>query len=180
MNRDEIKQFIAERVAQGVSLSGIQDELNENGVKMTFMELRLIASEIDSSELEKLDKKKAPAQPQVVAGTPEAVQPQAEDAFPENEPETPGEAPETAAEDAAPAAEPAEPAAPRGPTVVEVSKLAMPGTVMNGSVKFGSGVTADWFLDQMGRLGLDNVVGGKPDKKDIEEFQIELRKKLGA
>ena len=48
MNRDEIKQFIAERVAKGVSLSGIQDELNEKQVKMTFIELRLIASEIDS------------------------------------------------------------------------------------------------------------------------------------
>ena len=63
---------------------------------------------------------------------------------------------------------------------MEVSKLAMPGTVMNGNVKFGSGVTADWFLDQMGRLGLDNVAGGKPSRKDLEEFQIELRKKLGA
>lgn len=176
MNKDEIKRFIAERVAQGVSLSVIQDELNGKGVKMTFMELRLIASEIDSAELEKLDRKTAPAQPQAVAGTPEAPQPQPEDAFPEDEPVPPAEAPEAAPEEPAPAAG----SAPRGPTVVEVSKLAMPGTVMNGSVKFGSGVTADWFLDQMGRLGLDNVVGGKPDKTDIEEFQIELRKKLGA
>jgi hypothetical protein len=69
---------------------------------------------------------------------------------------------------------------PRGATVVEVSKLAMPGTVMNGSVKFGSGVTADWFLDQMGRLALDKVEGGKPNEKDIQEFQLELRKMLGA
>ena len=147
MNSEQIKQFVAERVAEGMSLSKIQDELTAQNVKITFMELRLIASEIDIAELEKLDKKSE---------------------VKKEEPAIPAEEP--AAEDAA----------PRGPTVVEISKLAMPGTVMNGSVKFGSGVTADWFLDQMGRLALDKVEGGKPNEKDIEEFQIELRKMLGA
>lgn len=173
MNQEQIKQFVAERVAQGMNLSKIQDELTASGVKITFMELRLIASEIDSAELEKLDKKTEPKQepkqdpvpaqeePEVPAETPSEPAAPAED--------TPAESPEAPAEEA-----------PRGPTVVEISKLAMPGTVMNGSVKFGSGVTADWFLDQMGRLALDKVEGGKPNQKDIEEFQMELRKALGA
>ena len=56
MNHEQIKQFVAERVAEGVSLSKIQDELTAQQVKITFMELRLIASEIDTEELEKLDK----------------------------------------------------------------------------------------------------------------------------
>ena len=47
MTNDEIKAFIAEQVAAGVSLSKIQDALNEKGAKMTFMELRLLASEIE-------------------------------------------------------------------------------------------------------------------------------------
>lgn len=172
MNHEQIKQFVAERVAEGVSLSKIQDELTAQQVKITFMELRLIASEIDTEELEKLDKKAevkkeesapaaAPAEESASAETPAA---------PVEEPEEVAAAPEeTSAEEA-----------PRGPTVVEISKLAMPGTVMNGSVKFGSGVTADWFLDQMGRLALDKVEGGKPNEKDIQEFQLELRKMLGA
>ena len=87
-----------------------------------------------------------------------------------------------AAENGDPPAEEASPAedAPRGPTVVEISKLAMPGTAMNGNVKFGSGVTADWYLDQMGRLGFGKVEGGKPSEKDMEEFVAELKKMLGA
>ena len=167
MNHEQIKQFVAERVAQGISLSKIQDELTANGEKITFMELRLIASEIDSAELEKLDKKTEPKPKEKAPAAP------AEEALPQEE--LPAAEPAAEPEAAATAEE-----APRGATVVEVSKLAMPGTVMNGSVKFGSGVTADWFLDQMGRLALDKVEGGKPNEKDIEEFQIELRKVLGA
>lgn len=173
MNSEQIKQFVAERVAEGMSLSKIQDELTAQNVKITFMELRLIASEIDIAELEKLDKKSEVKKEEPAAPAEESVP--AEDPAAEALPESPAE------ESAIPAEEPAaEEAAPRGPTVVEISKLAMPGTVMNGSVKFGSGVTADWFLDQMGRLALDKVEGGKPNEKDIEEFQIELRKMLGA
>ena len=54
-------------------------------------------------------------------------------------------------------------------------RRAKPGTVANGSVKFGSGVTADWYLDQTGRLGLTNNTG-KPTETDIMEFQEELQK----
>ena len=167
MNNEQIKQFVAERVAQGISLSNIQDELTAQNVKITFMELRLIASEIDTEELAKLDKK---AEVKKEEKAPEAP---VQEEFPAEEvPAAPAEAP----------AEPVEPAeeAPRGPTVVEISKLAMPGYALNGNVKFGSGVTADWYLDQMGRLALDKVEGGKPNEKDIEEFQMELRKALGA
>ena len=171
MNNEQIKQFVAERVAQGISLSNIQDELTAQNVKITFMELRLIASEIDTEELAKLDKK---AEVKKEEKAPEA--PAQEEIPAEEVPAAPAEAPAEAP------ADPAEPAeeAPRGPTVVEISKLAMPGYALNGNVKFGSGVTADWYLDQMGRLALDKVEGGKPNEKDIEEFQMELRKALGA
>lgn len=167
MNSEEIKKFVAERVAEGVSLSNIQDELTAQQVKITFMELRLIASEIDTEELEKLDKKA-----EVKKDEPAPAAQPSQDEIPAASAE-PEEMP-------AEAEVPAEAEAPRGPTVVEVSKLAMPGYALNGSVKFGSGVTADWFLDQMGRLALDKVEGGKPNEKDIEEFQLELRKALGA
>ena len=49
MTHDEIKAFIADRSREGNSLSKIQDMLAEQGVKMTFMELRLIASEIETT-----------------------------------------------------------------------------------------------------------------------------------
>ena len=37
---------------------------------------------------------------------------------------------------------------------------------------------ADWYVDNMGRLGVENLSGEKPGKEDIEKFQIELDKAL--
>ena len=63
-----------------------------------------------------------------------------------------------------------------GATVVEVSPIARPGMMFSGSVKFASGSSAEWYVDNMGRLGLENLVGEKPGQSDIEQFQIELDK----
>lgn len=63
-----------------------------------------------------------------------------------------------------------------GATRVNISKIARPGAVMHGDVVFASGKTADWYLDQMGRLGLNPTNdSGQPDQTDLEEFQIELQ-----
>ena len=54
---------------------------------------------------------------------------------------------------------------------------------LSGTVKVASGSTADWYVDQMGRLGLENLKGEKPTPEDVEAFQIELenvaRKAMG-
>ena len=83
MDSDAIKKFIAEKVPQGYSLSKIQDMLKEQNVNITFMELRLLASEIESgvwaateAKAEAARKKDAPAPS---AALPDA---EAEDAFP--------------------------------------------------------------------------------------------------
>ena len=56
MTNDEIKALIAQRVSEGISLSRIQDELTEKGTRMTYMELRMLASEIESADWSRLDK----------------------------------------------------------------------------------------------------------------------------
>ena len=158
MTQEEIKQFIADKTAEGMSLTAIQDALSAQGVKIRFMELRLLAAEIESVLAKKEADKAAAEAP----------------------------APEEKKTEEAPAPAPAEPAAPapdgaakvRGATTVSVSPIQRPGFAMSGSVSFGSGVTADWYVDQTGRLGLDNA-SGQPDEQDIQEFQIELRKALG-
>ena len=61
MTHDEIKAFIAARTREGHNLSKIQDMLAEQGVKMTFMELRLIASEIETSFWQKAEPQPEPA-----------------------------------------------------------------------------------------------------------------------
>ena len=152
-----IKRFMAEELRKGVSLSDIQKLVNERfQQRMTYMEIRILASELDSVDWRALD-------PRAQA---EAAKKAKEEA----------EAQERAMsdEDAAPKTEDA-PAAGNG-TVVELSKLARPGVMLSGTVKFASGSTAEWYVDQMGRLGLDNLKGEKPTPEDIDAFQIELEK----
>ena len=155
MTQEEIKQFIADKTAEGMSLTAIQDTLSAQGVKIRFMELRLLAAEIESV----LAKKEAD---KAAAEAPAPEEKKAEEA--------PAPAPAETAPDGA--------AKVRGATTVSVSPIQRPGFAMSGSVSFGSGVTADWYVDQTGRLGLDNA-SGQPDEQDIQEFQIELRKALG-
>ena len=171
MDQKQIKEFIAQKVPEGYSLSKIQDMLKEQGVRITFMELRLLASEIEETVWKQNDKETAPApQPeQAISGT-------SADDLPEAMNESESEFQPAPAPSPVPADTQAEaPAAPRGKTTVELSKIARPGAAASGSVKFGSGVTAEWLIDQFGRLSLDNP-SGKPDQQDIKEFQMELQK----
>lgn len=165
MDNTAIKKFIAERVAEGVSLSKIQDELTAQGNKMTFMELRLLASEIENDIFKQQEAPAEPAQEETPAPAQEA-------------------APAAEAAHAAPAQDAAAPAEEankvRGNTTVTVSPIQRPGYYATGTVKFGSGAEAEWFLDQSGRLGLDPTNDMKPDQQDIAEFQQELRKAFGA
>ena len=174
MTHDEIKAFIADRTREGHNLSKIQDMLAEQGVKMTFMELRLIASEIETSFWQKSEPQPEPA--------PEAEKP-AQDAAPVNEadelPADDAGAEQLPPDDAAPANDaPAADdgkAAPRGRTTVTIDQLARPGFLATGGVSFGSGASGNWCLDQMGRLMFEKLEG-KPDRQDLQEFQLELQR----
>ena len=180
MDKQEIKEYIASRVTEGISLSRIQDELKEKGVKMTFMELRLIASEIESGVFKAGEKAAEPApdkkqdeQTSEQSGTEE------EEAFGPGEEEEAG-APFPPESDEAPAdAGDGKVGKLRGKTTVTLSRIQRPGFMASGSVTFGSGASGEWVLDQMGRLGFEKMEG-KPDQQDIQEFQMELRKAFGA
>ncbi len=185
MNTDEIKNFIAEKVDEGLSLSQIQDLLNEKNVKLTFMELRLIASEIESGVFKKQESAHSSAAKNAPSGgetAPEAenirekMADNTEDGFSQEDTSADLMDDDPSASDGSRGNE----GGIRGKTSVTVSPIQRPGFAACGSVSFGSGVTAEWFLDQTGRLGLDNVKGGKPDQQDIVEFQKELQKAFGA
>ncbi len=142
MSELEIKKFIAQELNNGIGLSQIQDEIAEKfNVKYTFLEMRMLAAELENVDWKKLD------------------------------PEPPKKKDEkNAASDAA-----AEPAAGTGATKVTRNKIVRPGAVASGDVTFASGATAEWILDQTGRLGLDKV-NGKPTPDDLQDFQSELEK----
>ena len=135
MNNNEIKKYMAMELNNGTSLSDIQKLLaDEHETRITFLDLRILASELENIEWEK----------------PEAPEDEAE-------------------------AEEVEVIEEATGTVVEVSKLIRPGAVANGSVKFASGASAEWILNQQGQLGLDKAKG-EPTEDDIKEFQAELQK----
>ena len=149
----EIKKFTAAELAAGVSLSDIQNHINaEFKTSLTYMDVRILAStlDVDWQALDPNAKKVAETEP--------------ENSVTETAAEQTADIPESAAD------------AEISDTVVEVSKLARPGMMLSGTVKFASGSTAEWYVDNMGRLGLENLVGEKPTQEDIEKFQIELNK----
>jgi hypothetical protein len=62
---------------------------------------------------------------------------------------------------------------------VTVDQLTRPGALVSGKAKFSDGKTAEWFLDQAGRLGLAPTEKGyKPPPADLQEFQIALQTEL--
>ena len=149
-----IKRFVAQKLQEGIKLSDIQTLLaDELQCRMTFLDLRLLAAELEDVDWSKFDPQEKKAEE-----APAPAAPAAEEAVPAAEAAEAGEAPAVA-----------------GNTVVELSRLSRPGAMAHGTVTFASGVTAEWIIDEMGRLGLDKV-SGQPTEQDIQDFQVELRK----
>ncbi len=66
-----------------------------------------------------------------------------------------------------------------GGVKVSVDQVTRAGAVVSGRVTFSDGKSAEWYLDQMGRLGLaPQQAGYKPSQTDLLEFQEELQGQL--
>ncbi len=66
-----------------------------------------------------------------------------------------------------------------GGVSVTVDQLTRPGALVSGKAKFSDGKSADWFLDQTGRLGLAPAEKGyKPPAADLQEFHVALQAEL--
>ena len=51
--------------------------------------------------------------------------------------------------------------------------------IVSGKVTFSDGQTADWYLDQTGRLGLSpKLAGYRPPASDVQQFQMALEAEL--
>jgi hypothetical protein len=75
-----------------------------------------------------------------------------------------------------PAAAPEEQAS-SGKVSVTLDQITRAGAMISGRVTFSDGQKAEWYLDQMGRLGLNPTTAGyRPNKQDVMDFQIELEK----
>ncbi|MGD0412223.1 MAG: hypothetical protein ABSC18_11025 [Verrucomicrobiota bacterium] len=88
--------------------------------------------------------------------------------------------PPTAAPPAAKAADDLPPRnPPAGKVRLTVDQITRAGAMVSGKVQFSDGKSADWYLDQMGRLGLAPAEKGyKPSAADLQDFQIALQSEL--
>ncbi|MDD5728055.1 MAG: hypothetical protein PHV59_05770 [Victivallales bacterium] len=148
-NEADIKKFMAQKLSEGRSLAEIQKLIEEEfQQRMTFLEVRLMASNLVDWEKE-VEKANADREAEKTEQAENAEDDVTNDS--------------SAASDSP------------GKCVVELSKLVKPGAIAHGSVKFPSGASGSWLLDQMGRLGLEKT-SAKPTEEDLQAFQQELQK----
>jgi len=163
MNLDESqRQQVAKWVEEGLKLSEIQSKLaNEFGARLTYMELRFL---LDDLKLKPKDKEPPPV-PTFAGKTPAA-----------------GPGPGTAKQPAPAGDEDdagGEEVPAHGGVSVAVDQVTRPGALVSGKVTFSDGQGADWYLDQMGRLGVvSKQQGYKPSQADLMAFQAELQNEL--
>jgi hypothetical protein len=158
MNLDQAqRQKVTAWIAEGLKLSDIQNRLMaEFGLKMTYMEVRFL---VDDLKLVPKD----PEPPKPVAPTSPLSAPGTDTVKPGNAPVVKsGEVPQG-----------------KGNVSVTVDTLTRPGSIVSGKVTFSDGNTADWYLDQTGRLGVvTKQQGYKPSGADVQLFQTALEKEL--
>jgi hypothetical protein len=156
---DAQRQQVAAWIAAGAKLSEIQNRLAaEFGLRLTYMDVRLLVDDLKLTPKDQEPPK--PAAPIVAPANKTAPPPDRHEADAELLP----------AEDAQPAA---------GSVSVTVDKIARPGALVSGRVTFSDSQEAEWYLDQMGRLGLaPKQKGYKPSPMDVQEFQMALQEEL--
>ncbi|MGA2542674.1 MAG: hypothetical protein ABSG78_14090 [Verrucomicrobiota bacterium] len=92
------------------------------------------------------------------------------------DPTPPPPPPQTAAKTAD---NPPPPNLPAGKVRITLDQITRAGAMISGKVKFSDDKSADWYLDQMGRLGLAPAEKGyKPSPADLQDFQIALQAEL--
>jgi hypothetical protein len=64
-----------------------------------------------------------------------------------------------------------------GKVSVTIDQITRPGAMVSGRTTFSDGQSAEWYLDQTGRLGLNpSTPGYRPSQQDVMDFQVELEK----
>jgi hypothetical protein len=152
---EDQRQRVSAWIAEGAKLSEIQNRLtHEFGIKLTYMEARFLVDDL-----------------KLIPKDPEP--PKAPESPAEKKLETKPVPAEEALDEEIPAA------AAGGNVSVTVDQITRPGSLISGKVTFSDGQIADWYLDQMGRLGLvPKQPGYKPAAADIQSFQLALQREV--
>jgi hypothetical protein len=162
---DTQKQQVKTWINDGLKLSDIQNRIvKEFGIKMTYMDVRFLVD-----DLKVMPKDPEPVKPPTPPPAPAAATDAPQAAAPAAEPEDLSEMP----------TEEEIPALAGGKVSVSVDAIAVPGAMVSGKVTFSDGQSAQWYLDEMGRLGLAcKQKGYRPPQADIPTFQAALQREL--
>lgn len=157
---DEQRQRVSTWIAEGARLAEIQSRLaSEFGLKLTYMDTRFLVDDL----------KLVPKDPE---------RPKAPEPAPAAKP-APATQPATADDAAAVADEVIPPPAGGGKVSVAVDQITRPGAIVSGKVTFSDSQAADWYIDQMGRLGVvPKQQGYKPSAADVQDFQMALQQEM--
>ncbi len=155
----EQEQAVRKWAAEGANLNEIQDRLkSEHDLTLTYFEARMLVVDFGL----KLQEKKRDTPPaEKVEAAPADV--------------SPSEAVDDFSDEALEPEVIPPPASGGGSVKISIDQIAIPGTMASGKATFSDGKTAAWYVDQMGRLGLNAPEPGyKPPAGDIPIFQREL------
>lgn len=164
------REAVSQWISAGDSLAVVQRKLtNEFNVSMTYMQVRFLVDDL-GLDLKSPEKPKpiVPTPPPAATDTPVGLDAESD----ANSQPDDGFADELADEFGATPS-------PAAGVKVEVDRIVRPGAVVSGTVVFSDGKSANWSLDQSGRLMLDSSkTGYKPSQADIQSFQKELSAQL--
>ena len=165
------KQKVVEWIQQGLKLSEIQTRIDsELGVRMTYMEVKMLLADL---ELKPKDQEPAKTAAPLVGAAPAAGGNR------EGTPSPGLSSPAPAEPEDEPFAPDAPPPGLGGNVAVSIDTITRPGALVSGKVTFSDQKTADWYLDQMGRLGMAPTEKGyRPSQMDVMAFQNELQNQL--
>ena len=196
MLTEEQKADVAKWFAAGASLDEIQKRMKaEFGVHMTYPDLRLMVADLPQPAETEPAAPDGPAHEGLAHDGParEVPAPPRRGTSSSGTPDS-GTPDSSGTSSSGPASDDGTSAAPKrydldapdgtppaSDLTVEVDALTIPGTFASGAVTFSDGTKAKWYLDQLGRLGLDDVPPGyRPSPGDAALFQARLVEALRA
>lgn len=163
MSLDEAqKQHVAQWLADGAKLAEIQNRIaDEFDISLTYMDVRFLVDDLGVQLKDPEPEPKPKAEEETTA-----------------EPNQPEELHTQTPEDSDPSNEKLE-NQPSGSVSVSLDQITRPGSIISGKATFSDGKTAEWMIDQLGRLGLVPAEEGyKPSESDMMSFQMEIQKAI--
>ena len=166
---EDQKKAIGEWIQSGADLNKIQQNLKEEfELKLTYLDTRFLLGDLGLEIIEEEEEEEMHSP---------HLEEQEDSAIP-NGKESESQEQETLSEDPE---EGKENESENQTTNVNltVDSLTQPQCIISGKVTFSDGKGAAWYIDQLGRLGLNpDEEDYSPNQEDLAVFQIELRNVL--